>query len=136
MTAISVSNDVGLTNVKERNSTVFRPIIENHLFGGTSRDYPDGLTGPGMDRRLKWVNLETDEICNEIDLKKNGDFELAITGNEFKWIQSNRPELIDYILVKGTYSNPNTKLYYYNNTITVKFTHRYRLTVVHFCSYQ
>ena len=86
LTAIAVSNDVGLTN---NTATVFRPVIN---------DFP-GLDGKCS---LSWRNTKTNEIQERIDLRNNGDYELAITGNEFRWIQNNRPELLDYILVKGT----------------------------------
>ena len=90
LTAIAVSNDVGLTNSKIANSTVYRPVIIGNDF-------------PGLDGKcsLSWRNTETNEIQEHIKLNENEDYELAITGNEFKWIQNNRPELLDYILVKG-----------------------------------
>jgi len=85
LTAIAVSNDVGLTN---NSATVFRPVINDV---------------PGFDGKcsLSWRNTKTNEIQERINLKENSDYELAITGNEFRWIQNNRPELLDYILVKG-----------------------------------
>ena len=49
---------------------------------------------------LKWKNLKTKKIHEEINLQ-NSDFELALTGIDFKWIQANKPELIEYLLVKG-----------------------------------
>ena len=30
---------------------------------------------------------------------------LALTGTDLTWIQENKPEIIDYVLVKGTYAS-------------------------------
>ena len=100
LTAIAVSNDVGLTNTNSSNSTVYRPVIN---------DFP-GTNGKCS---LSWRNTVTNELHEHIKLNENEDYELAITGNEFKWIQNNRPELMDYILVKGTHFYFKTRYIFY-----------------------
>ena len=41
--------------------------------------------------------MEYDEICLDEDFT----FQLAMTGDTFKWIKMNRPQLMKFILVRG-----------------------------------
>ena len=42
--------------------------------------------------KLKWKNLKTKKLSEIMETLR--DFEIALTGREFKWIQTNRPDRV------------------------------------------
>ena len=45
-----------------------------------------------------WEDNQTKEVYEHFNA---GNVSLALTGTDLTWIQGNKPEILDYVLVKG-----------------------------------
>lgn len=85
MTAVAVADEVGITRSQ---SIKLRPRI--------------------VDQVLKWVDVDMNAVTS-LNLSSE-DIEIAITGDEFRYIKNEHPDLINQILVKSKSFNIQYKL--------------------------
>ena len=53
------------------------------------------------DKDIIWQDNQTKEVYEHFNAD---NISFALTGTDLIWIQENKPEILDYVLVKGTYA--------------------------------
>ena len=52
------------------------------------------------EKKLLWEDCLTKEIHNDF---KAENIALALTGQHFNWLRNNKPDILDFVLVKGKF---------------------------------